>query len=203
MVSRHASDVLRRFSAACGQPINLPIPVDRIAENFCLLDTLWEPIPEPPDHTVLAGLIPARRLVVFNENRRLLYDDVAFLERTVLAHELGHWALHVDQGAALTESLPGFDPPMNFVCRQDSDTWEERHAAWFMSHLLLPRNLLVEHIGKRAIASLSDIYQLGQDCQVTVTVMQIALEQMGRAYVDEVGRVHPSRQEYLGQRSLL
>jgi len=72
----------------------------------------------------------------------------------------------------------------------------------FASRLLLPRHLLAELLVGREIHSLADMYRLRDQCQVTLTVMRIALEQMGHGYIDEDGRVHPSRQEYHGQQRL-
>jgi len=202
MVEDHAADLLRRFCTLTGVPPTLPVPIERVAEDPCDLGILWEPIPEGVGRTTLAALRPAERLVVFNETRRLLFDDTPFLYITVLAHEVGHWLLHVDRALLDQPALPGFAPADLSVHRHDPDSWQERHAKWFASHLLLPRHLLAELLVGREIHSFADMYRLRDHCQVTLTVMRIALEQMGRGYVDEDGQVHPSRQEYHGQQRL-
>ncbi|MCA1668126.1 MAG: ImmA/IrrE family metallo-endopeptidase [Thermomicrobia bacterium] len=202
MVEDRAADVLRRFCTLTGDPLTLPVPVEHVAEDLCDLGILWEPIPEGGGRTALAELRPAERLVVFNETRRPLFDDTPFLYNTVLAHEVGHWWLHVDRAMLDQPTLPGFVPADLSVHRHDPDSWEERHAKWFASRLLLPRPLLAELLVGREIHSLADMYRLRDQCQVTLTVMRIALEHMGRGYIDEDGRVHPSRQEYHGQQRL-
>jgi hypothetical protein len=179
--------------------IGLPVPVERIAEDLCDLSILWEPIPEPPNKTILAGLKPAERLIRFNEDRRALFEDTLFLYNTVLAHEIGHWDLHVDHAILDHPMLPGFDRPQQFVCEVGGDSWAERQAKWFASFLLLPRDLLTAEIIGREIRTLSDMYRLHDRCEVTITVMRIALERMGRGYVGAEGRVYPSRAEYEGQ----
>lgn len=202
MIERRAGDLLQRFVALTRIPLTLPIPVERIAEDVCDLGLLWEPIPEPPGQTILAELRPTERLVVFNETRRPLFEDTPFLYNTVLAHEIGHWWLHVDRAMLDQPSLPGFAPAPQCIHRHDPDSWEERHAKWFARHLLLPRHLLAAQLVGRAIGSLADMYRLRDYSQVTLTVMRIALERMGHAYVADDGRVHPSRQEYHGQSRL-
>ncbi|TAK28839.1 MAG: ImmA/IrrE family metallo-endopeptidase [Chloroflexota bacterium] len=203
MVESQAYDVLRRFYTQSKKQLTLPVPAERIAEDVIDLSILWEVIPEPPGQTILAGLASKDRLVVFNETRRPLFDDTPFLYNTVLAHEVGHWQLHVDEMSLYHPILPGFERPFQFVCRRGSDSWEERHAHWFASHLLLPRNLLAAYIAGLTIGSLADMYRLRDQLQVTITVLRIALEKIGAAYVDDSGAVHPSRQEFHGQFRLL
>ncbi len=171
MVEARAVDLLRRFCTLTRVPPTLPVPVERVAEDLCDLGILWEPIPEGGGQTTLAELRPAERLVVFNETRRLLFDDTPFLYNTVLAHEIGHWWLHVDRVLLDQPALPGFAPAGLSEHRHDPDSWEERHAKWFASHLLLPRHLLAELLAGREIRSLADMYPLRDHCQVTITVM--------------------------------
>lgn len=202
-VEKLAWDTLMKYSAISQRPPVLPIPTVRIAEDIFDFGILWEPIPEPEGQTVLAGIAPTERLIVFNETRRPLFEDTPFLENTVLAHEIGHWQLHVDQDALQHPLLDGFDRPFQFVCQRGGDSTEEREAHWFASHLLLPRNLLATYVTGMEIRSLFDMYRLRDQLHVTITVMRIALERMGRAYVDESGAVFPSKQEYHGQLRLL
>lgn len=202
MVEQQAADILRRCVVRTGVPLTLPVPVERIAEDICDLGILWEPIPEAAGCTTLAELRPAERLIVINERRKPLFDSTAFLYNTVLAHEIGHWWLHGDRAALDQPMLPGFSLPGLVVHRHDPDSWEERHAKWFASHLLLPRDLLAALLVGREVRGLADMYHLRDHCNVTFTVMRIALERMGRAYVDDDGCVHPSKQEYLGQQRL-
>ena len=202
MVAKHADRLLGRFAVDSGWNPMLPVPVERIADH-CDLGILWEPISEPLGQTILAGLDPTGRLIIFNERRRSLFDSTPFLYNTVLAHELGHWHLHVDHTLLEYPLLPGFHRPFQFVCQRGGDAWEERHAAQFMSHLLLPRYLLSAGLVDVEITSLAGMYHFRDRYQVTITAMRIALESLGRGYVDDDGRVHPSKAEFHGQMRLL
>ncbi len=199
MVQCRAARMLARYAMKYETVIRLPVPVERIAEDLCDLSILWEPIPEPPNKTILAGLKPEERLIRFNEDRRSLFEDTPFLYNTVLAHEIGHWDLHVDHATLDHPVLPRFERPQHFVCEVGGDSWEERHAKWFASFLLLPRDLLTAEITGREIRTLSDMYRLRDRCEVTITVMSIALERTGRSCIGAEGRVYPSRAEYEGQ----
>lgn len=203
MVSGRAAALLARHAARTRRPIALPVPVERIAENVCDLRILWEPIAEPPNRTILAGLVPSEHLVIFNETRRLLFDETRFLYHTVLAHEVGHWQLHVDQAALRHPLLPGFDRSFQFVCRRDSNAWVERHAHWFASHLLLPRDVLGPALAGLELPTWGELYRLRDRYQVTITLLRITMQGLGRGYVDERGRIHRSRREYEGQMRLL
>ncbi|SRR5579883_1128115 len=203
MVQRQADAVLGRWGADSEETVAIPVPIESIVETEPYdLGILWEPIPEPAGQMILAGLDPSERLIVFNESRGLLFDDDPFLYRTVLAHELGHWQLHVDQAVLSHPLLPGFERPYQFVCRRGDDAWEERHAHWFASHLLLPRDLLRALAGDQPIRSWPDMYRLRDRCQVTITMLRIALEQLGYTYVDDDGQIHRSQREYQGQERL-
>ena len=202
MVECRASRLLAQFAAAVSWESALPVPVERVAD-YRDLGILWEPIPEPAGQTKLGGLDPTGRVIILNERRRVLFDDTPFLYNTVLGHEIAHWELHVDHAMFGQRSLPGFERPLQFVCQRGGDAWQERHAHWFMSHLLLPRHLLAARLVDVKRTSLAEMYCLRDECQVTITAIRITLEGMGRGFVDESGRVHPSKQEYLGRGVLL
>lgn len=202
MVRHWADAVLAQYGDMRDQSLEIPVSAERIAEDLFDLAVLWEPIPEPENRTILAGLASTERLMIFNDCRRTLFEQTPFLYNTVIAHEIGHWCLHADREAAARLMLPGFERPFQHVCSRGDTSWEERQAHWFASHLLLPRDLLSSKV-LEDITHLSEMYQLRDQCQVTLTVLHIALERMGRAYVDEDGTVHRSKAEYKGQRRLL
>ena len=82
-----------------------PIPVDRILEDVLDLSILWDTIPEEPGQSILAGLDPNNKTVVFNELRLALIEETPGLYNTVLGHESGHWEAHVDP-ALLDQPAP-------------------------------------------------------------------------------------------------
>ena len=185
-----------------------PIPVEYIAEHFFDLSILWQTIPEPPGRTILAKLIPEDRCIVFNEARSDLYSKTPYLYNTVLAHEIGHWELHVERGA-LSQTMPMFREKQDeyLVYRGEDEvqlsSWDEKNAHRFMACLLMPRYLLYASVLNRPLRSFADLYALRDQFEVTVTALSIRLERLGLLYIDSNKKFYPNREAYYGQQTLL
>jgi hypothetical protein len=201
-LERLADELLGIHRRESGLPLRLPIQADLVAESVGL-DILWEEIPEEPGTTVFAGIRPDERLIVVNERRRGALDGTPGFYNTTVAHELGHWWLHVDHAALNHEELPDFiyssAPPRG---EDGRDRRDERNAHEFMSYLLMPRSLLLPKTKGLNLQRWRNIYRLSEDFEVTVTAMKIRLEKLGLTYVDGDGRFHKSRREAEGQNSL-
>ena len=72
-----------------GQSAVPPIPVERILEDVLDLSILWDTIPEEPGQSILAGLDPNNKTVVFNELRLALIEETPGLYNTVLGPRIG------------------------------------------------------------------------------------------------------------------
>jgi hypothetical protein len=206
-LERLASEVLVRYQRQSGRPLRPPIRAEELLDVVyadVLNPPLWEAIPEPPGRTVLAGLAPEHRLVVLNETRRQLFAETEGLENTTIAHELGHWELHVDKALLTHEPLPGFSRGLAFTCvRGDPGSWDEKNAHRFMSYLLLPADLLVPRARATDLGSWTGLYDLRPEFEVTITALKIRLQDLGFTYVDRDGTFYASRPEAHGQRRLL
>src|SRR5438128_1151549 len=97
-IEDRAEERLTQLQRRLGRPLTPPVAIDLVAEQVLGLDFLWEPIDELPSEVILGGLIPDRRLIVLNENRRTLFEAKPGLERSTKGHEMGHWDLFVDRG---------------------------------------------------------------------------------------------------------
>ena len=186
-----------------------PVPVEHIAEDFLDLGLLWEPIQEADGQVILAKLVPYKRLVIFNEARQALFDETEFLYNTTLAHEAGHWELHMERGQwgrqpSLFE-LPCVEQPEFVVYRSSgsSNSWDEKNAHRFMGSLLMPRQQLVEAVIQAPLTGFSDLYRLRNQFKVTITALEIRLAELNLAYIDANGQFYPSREAFFGQATLL
>ncbi len=189
----------RRRDAAS---LQLPIQAEIVAEDFGL-NILWEKIPEEPGTTVFAEIRPDERRIVLNERRRGALDNKSGLYNTTVAHELGHWWLHVDHAALGHDELPGYIRSVAPPRRADGrDRRDERNAGEFMGYLLMPRSLLLPKLEGLNLQSWPTLYRLSEDFEVTITAMKIRLEKLGLTHVDEDGRLHESAQAAAGQTSL-
>jgi IrrE N-terminal-like domain len=201
-LERLANDLLDLYRRQCDFPIRPPLQADLIAESVGL-NILWEEVQEEPKTTVCAEIRPDVRLIVINERRRRLLENNPGLYNTTVAHELGHWWLHIDHAALNHEELPGyirsFAPPREPDGR---DRRDERNAHEFMRYLLMPSSLLLPRIEDMNLQSWRSLYRLRDEFGVTITAMKVQLEKLGLTYVDDDGRFHRSHQEAEGQNSL-
>ena len=109
-----AASLLDRYVTAFGLLATPPVPVEDIVDGLLDLRILWDTISEPSGESILAGLDPKSRTIVFNDNRRGVFQDTPGLYNTVLAHEVGHWEMHVDHGLASQQSFPSLE--MEYEC---------------------------------------------------------------------------------------
>ena len=147
-IERRANRLLGRYEAQYEPISNPPIPVERILEDVLDLGILWDTIPEEPGQSILAGLDPNNKTVVFNESRLALIEETPGLYNTVLGHEAGHWEAHVDPALLDQTPLPHFDREFGCLFRRSGPGQDpkERQAHKSMAFLLMPASLLLESI---------------------------------------------------------
>ena len=205
-LQRLANEVLIRHQLKTGRQLALPISASDILDDTLsdeLRSVLWDKIECPPGTTVLAGLAPDDRQIVLNEEQRDLIVAWDGLENDLIAHEIGHWLLHVNRGTLGTLALPGVPRVVSIVCKGGvSFSRGEKNANRFMGYLLMPESLLVPLASSFDLRSWPSMFRLRQELDVTITALRIRLEELGFAYVDEGGRIHGSRREATGQRRL-
>ena len=193
--------LLIRYDSLYGAISSPPVPVERILEDVLDLNILWEDISEPPSQFILAALDPVSKTVVFNESRRTVITDTPGLYQTVLAHEAGHWEVHVDQGRLAQRLLPNLGRDYSCLYRKSGPSQDLRgvQAHRFMGFLLMPSKLLMEVIEGVNLLNWPTLYGLRDRFQVTISALTVRLARLGILYVTEDGEPYPSRQEYEGQ----
>jgi len=205
-LERLAIELLGRYCRATGRPLSAPISAEAILEQVLDSDLgspLWDSIPEPPGRTILAGLAPEQRLIVLNEDRRAVILGRTGQLNTLIAHEIGHWLLHVDRATMAQPTLSDGTYTLGHVTGEgEPSSRDERNAHRFMSFLLLPSELVVPRARYCTFTGWGDVYPLRDEFDVTLTVLRIRLEELGFFHVDAQGRFHRSRQETKGQQRL-
>lgn len=201
-----AYNILVRYQQKTGRLLTPPISAESILDVVFdkeLRSLLWEPIPEPPGRTILAGLNPEDRLIVLNETRRQIIMETDGLFNSLVAHELGHWTLHVDPAALLQSQIGDMPFIPQFRCdRGEPSSWDEKNAHRFMAYLLLPEDLLIPQATTADLTNWRGVYELRTQFNVTITTMKIRLEELGLVYIDEQGVFFKNRQEAHGQQRL-
>lgn len=196
-----ADNLLARYEREAGSPLQPPLQAESIAESISL-NILWEDILEEPGTTTHGALISEQRLIVLNERRLQLLESTQGLYNTTIAHEIGHWVLHVDHAALDHVSLPDLTFDSAPAPESGLDKRDERNAHEFMSYLLMPSKLLIPRLKGLNLQNWHSLYNLRETFNVTPTALKIRLEKLNLTYLDDKRRFHKSKQEAGGQTSL-
>lgn len=207
-IENQANDLLLRMQGTPNAP-KWPFVADQAA-NFLKLNVVWDSLPPHNDRPVFARIYPQTRIVEFNEDIPELQQNRG-LEQSTLAHEIGHWILHVNQDEAdgfveqLELSLDGEIAEQPFLCRRvteqqiaqisankqlDSIEWQ---AQYFASCLLMPTHILEEKRIGRDLTKDLHLDAMAKDIGVTKANLKHRLKDVGW-----IGISKGSKQIYLG-----
>jgi Zn-dependent peptidase ImmA (M78 family) len=179
-IEAKANDILKRMQATPKYAPKWPLDATRVAE-FLGLDVVWDRIAPDSQGQIAARILPLERLIEINED---ILERPKGFEESTLAHELGHWVLHIDQKAAgiFEERIKhGIDIDVQaFLCRPLGVHLQkiEWQAQRFASHLLMPQYILEEmQIGKD-LTRLPHLYAMAKDLGVTISNLKNRLKQL-------------------------
>lgn len=165
----------------------------------------------PPDNEgiIAAKIEPIKRLITINE---LFFTEIKTnkgLEQSTIAHEIGHWVLHVNQDEAdgivkqLELPLNCQATPQLFLRRSiDKSYFQTRlnrkidiewQAQYFASCLLMPRYILEEKRRGRNLQNWSHLYAMADQLGVTISNLTNRLQDLGWINISK-----GSKQIYLG-----
>ncbi|WP_239121686.1 MULTISPECIES: ImmA/IrrE family metallo-endopeptidase [Spirulina sp. CCY15215] len=165
-----ALDVLEAMKTSDRHVPTFPLDSSRVAE-FLGLDVVWDVLPEDDEGAIAARILPLEKLIEINET--ILDLKEGFGESTI-AHEVGHWVLHIDRQAVdrvLRLRQKGVNVSVKpLLCRNNEQIQGiEWQAQYFASCLLMPRYLLEEKIQGRDITQWTDLYAIAADFGVTIS----------------------------------
>ena len=161
-----------------------PPDTSQVAE-FLGLDVVWDEIPDDQEGVIAARILPLERLIEMNEK---ILDLVGggFSESTI-AHEIGHWVLHIDSDA-VDEFLqkPPFEQNIEpLLCRSETNvTGIEWQAQYFATCLLMPTLRLQEVVLGKDLTRWPHLYQIAQEMGVTISNLVHRLKDLGWIEVD-------------------
>lgn len=172
----------------------LPVPVELIAECTSNLDICRETL--PPD--IMGGLRVKNKEIVLNTTWEPKFSDNIGLERFTVAHELGHWCLHVNQSSIGQPGLPGLVETERFLCRNGDESPIEKQASMFAGALLLPLDLIREFISNKDLTEWRNLYILRDKANVSITAVIVRLCELGLVYWEN-GKLYHNKGECRGQ----
>jgi hypothetical protein len=157
------------------------VPVEWIAEHLLDLRILWDALPADREAPVLGGLDPVRAEIVLNEAEARRFAAFPGLEVFTLAHEIGHWVLHVPAARRRQLLLPGMERMRDSTCASGSSAVarREQQADRFAAYLLMPARLLLSRCERLDLTRVPARYKLRDDFGVSITAMNLRLKELG------------------------
>ena len=197
-IEARATQILTSIQFSCNYRPKWPLDTSRIAE-FLNLDIVWDSIPPDQEGAIAARIIPLERLIEMNEEISDLRG--AFGESTI-AHEIGHWVLHIDQTVVercLRLKDKGiYVPNQVLLCRNEREmAGMEWQAQYFASCLLMPQFALVKAQEGKDLTKWGDLYTMAEELGVTISNLLHRLKDLHWIKIKE-----GSRQIVLAQGSL-
>ncbi|MBN3892839.1 MAG: ImmA/IrrE family metallo-endopeptidase [Nostoc sp. JL31] len=203
------------------------------AENFtpkwpfdasCTADALgimidWQSILPDDKGEIVAKIIPTKQpKIVLNRNIHKLEEEG--FQASTIAHEIGHWILHINQDVArgsvqqleLTLSIDSIE--QQFLCRNVSeqiykshpetqDDWREWQAQYFASCLLMPREILEAKRKGRDLTNWHHLYAMQKDIGVTISNLVYRLQDLGWINIPKGSKqIYPGKAAPNGQTNL-
>ncbi|MFC7150591.1 ImmA/IrrE family metallo-endopeptidase [Cohnella cellulosilytica] len=179
------------------------IPIDEIIEFHFGLDIQWDRI----DHfdtsgLVMAAIIPRDKKIIMNESCKELFEEKIGTMNFTMAHELGHWVLHVNDKENLQTQMD-FNDSETFFCRSWSKKpREEYQADMFAGALLMPKPLMqkvISNLKAQGKIQMKQLYWLAPLFKVSISALTVRLKQLDLLYIDADGNIFDSRSESQGQ----
>lgn len=166
-----------------------PLDSSRVAE-FLGLDVVWDKIAPDEQGNIAARILPLEHLIEINED--ILEFGHGFGEST-LAHEIGHWVLHIDQKALykyckLTQQ--GVQIESEFlVCRNQKQLrGMEWQAQYFATCLLMPKSQVEIAVKDKNLENWRHLYKMASELGVTISNLLHRLKDLGWIQVNPDSR---------------
>jgi len=184
-IESRAKEILALYEQKTYHKVKWPLDTSQVAE-FLGLDVVWDRIPEDENGVIAARILPLEHLIEINE--KILELKGGFNDST-LAHEIGHWVLHIDSEAVdnfLKEHSPTQQLKIEpLLCRGEMNfSGIEWQAQYFASCLLMPTFRLLEVSYGKDLTRWKDLYQIAEKMGVTISNLVHRLKDLGWIEID-------------------
>ncbi|MGL4617838.1 ImmA/IrrE family metallo-endopeptidase [Chroococcidiopsis sp.] len=194
-IEHRAMDVLQRVQAKRKRPLKFPLDAGHLAESLGLDMDCGEIAPDEQG-AIAAMILPTERKIIMNESSLNLPRG---FEESSIAHEIGHWELHIDQNAIskfveLQDS--GVETNVEpFLCRSvNTQQGIERQAQYFASCLLMPLFKIEDVKRGRDLTKWRHLYAMKDELGVTISHLTYRLQVLGLIYIPKDSKqIYPGR----------
>ena len=205
-IESKANEILMQMKKA-DFPIKWPFDASLVADAL-EIRLCWDKILPDKNGIIAAKIEPLKRLITINELFAEMKTNKG-LEQSTIAHEIGHWVLHINQDEAdgivkqLELPLNCQATPQIFLCRSiDNNRFQttlnskvdiEWQAQYFASCLLMPRYILEQKRKGRNLQNWPHLYAMSDELGVTISNLTNRLQDLGWIDLSK-----GSKQIYLG-----
>ncbi len=187
-----------------------------LVADYLDLSIVWEDFDAVKDGVIAAKIYPTRGEIYINNAFPAIRDNSGLYQSTV-AHEIGHWVLHINLDASESEiagvnsiQVGTIDRALTeevFLCRglagdktkvvnqKTPEEWREWQAQYFASCLLMPLDKLEEARRGRNLTNWKHLGAIGDELGVTISNLRNRLQDLD--YLEKGG---DSKQLYPGKR---
>ncbi|MCL4299160.1 MAG: ImmA/IrrE family metallo-endopeptidase [Anaerolineae bacterium] len=198
-LENRASLMIARYETEFEKITKPPVPVEYIADFVLKLSFDWDRIEDTDESPILAYINPVTQTITMNETRRQHFDNFFGTMEYTIAHEIGHWDLHIFESQFKQGSL--LDTKQQaWLCRSKQKDRIELQAEVYASYLLLPKEVLLPAVQGIDLCSWSNLYNLRDQFRVSITALRKRLEKLRMIYVAPDRKIYPSEAEYKGQK---
>lgn len=192
-----------------------------LVTDFLDLSIIWESFDPLEDGVIAAKILPSKSEIYINDAFQAIHDNHGLYEST-LAHEIGHWMLHIDRdepghpglGVTVGNDLVKIESPETslgeeiFLCRnldkkisdalhqKTPDDWREWQAQYFASCLLMPLAKIEEVRQGRNLTNWNHVNAIADELGVTKSNLVNRLQDL-----EYLEKSNSSSRLYLGKRS--
>ena len=206
-IERLANGLLNRMQATPKYAPKWPFDANRVAD-FLDIGVVWDSILPDKEGLIAAKILPLQRQIEINKD--ILHGPEG-LEASTIAHEIGHWELHINQDEAdgFVEQLEldvGIERTIKpFLCRSISSLEGiEWQAQYFASCLLMPRYILEEKRKGRDLTKWPHLYAMRDDLGVTISNLTNRLQDQGLIYIPKgSSQIYPGNAAPNGQKKFI
>lgn len=182
ILEARADALLATYGKRHGYVDHLPIPLDHLVEYHLALNFDC-PITPHSTPEIPAALDYQHRAIYLNDLARPLFDRYPGLEQFSIAHEVGHWVLHVDHAALNQLPLIDLGAADMLLCRHQDRSRRELQAERFATYLLMPRDLILDTARTRTLTHWPTLYDVARDIGVSISALVVRLEALGLVFV--------------------
>ncbi|MCU0543770.1 MAG: ImmA/IrrE family metallo-endopeptidase [Oscillatoriaceae cyanobacterium Prado104] len=204
-IERCANKILQQVPAK--KQSNWSLNVNSVSD-FLEIHVCYHIIPPDEEGPIVAKILHQERAIIINEDVAGFHKKI---DSSTIAHEIGHWVLHVNQHEieTLSKQRKISENSENngniFLCRLASEQLDryslnnqenrlEWQAQYFASCLLMPHCVLEEKRKMRDLTKWSHLYAIRDELGVTLSHLIARLQDLDWIYIP-----NGSRQIYQGK----